>query len=207
MSESKAGRALIIVDIQNDFCPGGSLAVEHADEIVPIANSLAWEFKAAGDLVVATRDVHPADHGSFASVAGVEVGTVGELGGVEQVFWPDHCVEGTPGADYHPGLDYSLFDAEFVKGTDRMIDSYSGFYDNDHQTSTGLAQYLRNNGIEDVTVIGLATDFCVAATARDAIAEGFRTTVVAGACRGVDLAPGDSERTLAELEQLGVKVV
>lgn len=207
MSTTQSRRALILVDIQNDFCPGGALAVEHGDEVVPVANRLAAEFAAAGDLVVATRDLHPAGHGSFASATGAEVGTLGELGGVEQVLWPDHCVEGTPGADYHPGLDVSLIDAEFTKGRDKGIDSYSGFYDNDHRSSTGLAEYLREQGVGAVTVLGLATDYCVAATARDALAEGFATTVASEGCRAVNVDPADGERALSELRGLGVEVV
>jgi nicotinamidase/pyrazinamidase len=206
MSTPRSKRALILVDIQNDFCPGGALAVDHGDEVVAVANRLAAEFAAAGDIVVATRDLHPADHGSFASVAGVAVGSLGELGGVPQVFWPDHCVEGTAGADFHPGLDRSLIDAEFVKGTDKAIDSYSGFYDNDHRTPTGLAEYLREEGVAAVTVIGLATDYCVAATARDARAEGFAVTVAAEGCRAVNITPDDGEQALAELAGLGVIV-
>ncbi|MDR2957210.1 MAG: bifunctional nicotinamidase/pyrazinamidase [Coriobacteriales bacterium] len=203
----KPRKALILVDIQNDFCPGGALAVDCGDEIVAVANRLAYQFVGSGDIVVATRDQHPANHGSFASSAGVKVGDIGQLGGVSQVFWPDHCVEGSPGAGFHPDLRLELIDQEFAKGTDKAIDSYSGFYDNDHQTSTGLAEYLREQDVKAVTIIGLATDYCVAATARDAQAEGFDTTVVAEGCRAVDINPGDGERALAELRKIGVKVV
>ena len=200
-------QALILVDIQNDFCPGGALAVTGGDEVVPVANRLALDMKAAGAIVVATRDLHPANHGSFASVAGVAVGTLGTLGGVAQVFWPDHCVKGTAGADYHPDLACELIDFEVVKGTDAAIDSYSGFYDNDHRSSTGLAKFLREKGVSAITVIGLATDYCVAATARDALVEGFAVTVVSAGCRAVDANAGDGERALAELSSLGVQVV
>ena len=206
-SPTTTREALILVDIQNDFCPGGALAVLDGDKILPVANRLAIQFAAAGNLVVATRDLHPADHGSFASVAEREVGELGELGGVPQVFWPDHCVMGTIGADYHPDLRVDLIDREFAKGTDARVDSYSGFYNNDRLSSTGLAEYLRASGVGSVTIVGLATDYCVAATARDAVAESFTTTVVSEGCRAVDLTPGDGDRALAELRQLGVKVV
>ena len=206
-TDSQVKQALILVDIQNDFCPGGALAVRNGNEVIAVANRLAWEFVSAGDLVVATRDLHPADHGSFASQAGAEVGELGCLGGVEQVFWPDHCVAGTEGADYPDDLRTDLIVREFVKGTDPGIDSYSGFFDNDHTTSTGLAEYLREHKVTAVTIVGLATDYCVAATARDAQAEGFQTTVVADGCRAVDISPGDGERALAELESIGIAVI
>ena len=200
-------QALILVDIQNDFCPGGALAVQGGDEVVAVANQLALEFVEKGGLVVATQDWHPADHGSFASQAGRAIGEVGLLGGIDQVFWPDHCIVETVGAELHSDLRVDLIDMVFAKGTDRNIDSYSGFYDNDHQTSTGLAEALRAAGVVAVTIVGLATDYCVAATARDAIAEGFAVTVVAAGCRAVDLTAGDGQRALDELEALGVEVV
>lgn len=200
--------ALIIVDIQNDFCPGGALAVDGGDQVVPVANRLAAQFKADGGLVVATQDYHPAGHGSFASEhPGAQVGEVGELGGLLQVFWPDHCVAGTWGAEFHPDLQVGLIDKVFVKGTDKRIDSYSGFYDNDHLSSTGLAGFLRSQGVAEVTVLGLATDYCVFATARDALAEGFQTTVVAEGCRAVNIQPDDGIRALEGLVLAGVTVI
>ncbi|MCL2137445.1 MAG: bifunctional nicotinamidase/pyrazinamidase [Coriobacteriia bacterium] len=200
-------KALILVDIQNDFCHGGALAVPDADEVVDVANRLAYQFIGSGDIVVATRDLHPPDHGSFASQAKVEVGTIGELGGITQVFWPDHCVLGSKGADFHPGLQLDLIDRVFAKGQDKHIDSYSGFFDNDHKTSTGLYDFLVEKNVSAVTIVGLATDYCVAATARDAIALGFDTTVVAEGCRAVDLAAGDGERALEDLRQIGVTII
>ncbi|MDR1422769.1 MAG: bifunctional nicotinamidase/pyrazinamidase [Coriobacteriales bacterium] len=205
---ARAGRALFLVDIQNDFCPGGALAVAEGDAVVAVANRLAQEFAAAGDLVVATQDRHPANHGSFASQhPGTAVGELGALGGVPQVFWPDHCVEGTTGADYHPALRRDLIDRVFPKGTDPGIDSYSGFYDNDHATATGLAGYLRDRGVEEVTILGLATDYCVKASALDALREGFAVWVVAEGCRAVELAPGDGEAALADMRAAGAVVV
>jgi nicotinamidase/pyrazinamidase len=202
-----AKRALILVDIQNDFCPGGALAVADGDAVVAPANKLATEFAACGDLVVATQDAHPANHGSFASQhAGAQVGDIVKLSGQDQVAWPDHCVDGTPGAAFHPQLRNDLINRVFKKGTDARVDSYSGFYDNDHTTATGLGAYLRDEGVSEVWVCGLATDYCVKATALDALGEGFKTTVYAPACRAVNLAPNDGEQALADLQAAGCAV-
>ena len=173
-------RALIIVDFQNDFTPGGALAVPDGDAIADRLNALA----ASGDydLVVATRDWHPPDHGSFA-----------ERGGP----WPVHCVAGTPGAKLHPALDRARIDAVIDKGQDPGTEGYSGF------DATSLAQLLRDRGIEHVTVVGLATDYCVKNTALDALRAGFAVTVDGGAVRGVEVDPGDAERALAEVRAAG----
>lgn len=197
-------RALILVDIQNDFCLGGALAVAGGSEVVTPANKLAQEFAGAGDLVVATRDAHPANHGSFASQhEGVKVGKIVELAGLDQIAWPDHCVEGTYGAEFHPELNTELISRVFDKGTNPHVDSYSGFYDNDRSSSTGLAEYLHAQNIEEVWVCGLATDYCVKATAQDALTEGFRVTVVAWACRAVNVAPNDGVNALKTLKDKG----
>jgi nicotinamidase/pyrazinamidase len=196
--------ALILVDIQNDFCPGGALAVDEGDKVVPVANRLARE--GGFDVVVATQDWHPPDHGSFASNhPGTQPGQVIELGGLEQVLWPAHCVQGTPGAQFHPDLDTSRVDRVFQKGTDPGIDSYSGFHDNGHRKSTGLAEWLRKQGVDTVTLCGLATDYCVKFTALDAVAEGFETHLVPEGCRGVELEPGDVAAALAEMREKGVR--
>ncbi len=195
-------KALILVDIQNDFVPGGALAVSEGDAVVPVANALArsGDF----DLVVATQDWHPAGHESFASAHdGHEAGQVIDLHGLDQVLWPVHCVQGTPGAEFVDALDTDAIDAVFQKGTDPTIDSYSGFFDNGRRKATGLGEWLRERGVTAVTVVGLATDYCVKFTALDAISEGFATTVVTEACRGVNLSPGDSERALEELAEAG----
>jgi len=194
--------ALILVDIQNDFCPGGALAVAHGDEVVEVANRVqaGWF-----DRIVATQDWHPADHASFAiNQPGRQPGEVIQLGGMDQVLWPAHCVQGTPGAEFHPRLDRSRIARVFQKGTDRTIDSYSGFFDNGHKKSTGLADYLRGEGITDVYVMGLATDYCVKYTALDARREGFNTFLIEDGCRGVELAPGDSLRAIGEMKVAGV---
>ncbi len=176
--------ALILVDIQNDFCPGGSLAVKEGDRIVPVVNELQKRFP----LIVATKDWHPVGHSSFASL------------------WPPHCVQETAGAEFVPGLDTSRVARVFLKGTDMEIDSYSGFFDNEHQRATGLGDYLKERGVTDVTIAGLATDYCVKYTALDALMLGFNTTVVADACRGVEVAEGDTERAVAEMVAAGVQV-
>ncbi len=197
-------RALILVDIQNDFCPGGALAVKDGDAVVEKANLLAEDFSAAGDLIVATQDAHPANHGSFASQHdGVKVGDIIKLAGLDQVAWPDHCIDGTPGAQFHPELKVELIRKVFKKGTDPRIDSYSGFYDNDHQSSTGLSVFLNDFGVSEVWVCGLATDYCVKATALDALREGFKVAVVADACRAVNMSPDDGDKALQEMHDKG----
>ena len=175
-------RALIVVDVQNDFCPGGALAVPEGDAVVEPINAMAREAR----FVVATRDWHPADHGSFA-----------ERGGV----WPVHCVAGTPGADLHPGVDRDLIDAVVDKGQAPDQEGYSGF------EGTSLSQLLRDRGVDAVDVVGLALDYCVKATALDARRAGFEVTVHRGATRAVEVAPGDGERAVEELRAAGVSVV
>lgn len=194
-------QALILVDIQNDFCPGGALAVPDGDAVVPIANRLMDKFP----LVVATQDFHPAAHRSFAANhPGRNVYDVIDLEGLSQVLWPVHCVAGSSGAEFHPQLRAAQLDAVFPKGTDVSIDSYSGFFDNGQRKATGLGDYLHARGVTDVFVMGLATDYCVKATALDAARLGFRTTVVEDGCRGVELSPGDVDAAKAELRAAGV---
>ena len=197
-------RALILVDIQNDFLPGGALAVPRGDEVVPLANRAQQEFA----LVVATQDWHPPDHRSFASVhPGRSPGELAELAGLPQILWPDHCVQGTHGAAFAAGLDMNRVEAIFRKGTDPHIDSYSGFFDNCHRKSTGLGDYLRGRGASEVHVMGLATDYCVKFTALDALELGFRTFIHLDGTRGVELRPGDVDRAVQELRAAGVQVV
>ena len=175
--------ALLLIDIQNDFIPGGALAVPGGDEIVDIVNKLQSKF----DLVVATQDWHPANHKSFASQhEGKQVFDKIELNGLEQVLWPDHCVQGTKGAAFSPELEMNRVEAIFKKGTDAAIDSYSGFYDNGHLKSTGMADYLRGKGVTDVYLAGLAGDYCVYFTAKDAITEGFQTYLIEDAIRSIN---------------------
>jgi nicotinamidase/pyrazinamidase len=197
-------RAFLMVDIQNDFVPGGALPTRNGDEVVPVANRLQTQF----ELVVATQDWHPVNHKSFASMhAGKFPGDVIDLNGLEQVLWPNHCVQGSRGADLHPALDRARIARIVQKGTDPEIDSYSGFFDNGHRKSTGLEDYLRSEGVTDVYIVGLATDYCVRWTALDALRLGFVTHVIPDGCRGVELQPGDIERAIEEMRGAGARIV
>ena len=197
-------RALLLVDIQNDFMPFGALPVPDGDAVVAVANALMARFP----LVVATQDWHPSDHGSFASAhPGHAPGDVIDLGGVAQVLWPDHCVQGSPGASLHSALDVGGIDHVVRKGTDPAIDSYSAFYDNGHLKDTGLAAFLNERGVDELVVVGLATDYCVKFTVLDAAGLGFGVTVVEDGCRAVNLAPGDGEAAFAEMRAAGARVI
>jgi nicotinamidase/pyrazinamidase len=196
--------ALILVDLQYDFMPGGALAVAEGDRVLPIADRLMPMF----DVVVATQDWHPAEHGSFASRhPGKRPGDVVELSGASQVLWPDHCVQGTHGAELHDELDQGEIDHVVLKGTDPEIDSYSGFHDNQRRRATGLADYLRQRGVTDVYIMGLATDYCVKFTALDAVSHGFTTYLIEDGSRGVNLNPGDVDKAIEEMNTAGVRVV
>lgn len=195
---------LILVDLQNDFMPGGALAVPNGDKVIPIANRLSPQF----DYVVASQDWHPANHRSFASQhTNRSPGDVIDLDGISQVLWPDHCVQGSPGAALHASLDLAPVREVFRKGIDRNLDSYSTFYDNARRRSTGLAEHLQSRQVNSVHLLGLATDFCVKFSALDAASLGLRTHVVAEGCRGIDLASGDVERAWHEMRAAGVKIV
>lgn len=196
-------RALIVSDLQYDFCPGGALAVKEGDAIVPLINELQERF----ELVVATQDWHPRDHGSFAATHGREPGEVIDLDGLEQILWPVHCVQGERGAELVAGLSRERIARIFQKGTDPRVDSYSGFFDNGRRQATGLGDYLKEKGVTEVYVVGLTTDYCVKYTALDARDLGFETRVIIDACRAVDLHPGDLERALEEMNSAGVKVI
>jgi nicotinamidase/pyrazinamidase len=196
-------RALILVDLQHDFCPGGALAVKDGDQVIAVANALQSKF----NVVIATQDWHPADHGSFAANhPETEPGDEIELDGLPQILWPVHCVQGTRGAELAEGLDRSRIARVFRKGTDPTVDSYSGFFDNGHRHATELAEYLREHNVDEVHVTGLATDYCVKFTALDAQKLGFRTTVIEDACRGVERKPGDVDRAIEEMRQAGVRI-
>jgi nicotinamidase/pyrazinamidase len=196
-------RALILVDIQNDFCPGGALAVADGDAVVSIANRLMTTV----DLVVATQDWHPENHGSFASNnPGRKVFDLADLGGLPQVMWPAHCVQWTGGAQFHPGLNTRRIARVFPKGTDPTIDSYSGFFDNGKRKATGLGEWLKTQAVDEVLICGLATDYCVKATAIDAAQLGFRTVLIEDGCRGVAMKTTDIPDALAAMRQAGVTV-
>ncbi|MGW8193463.1 MAG: bifunctional nicotinamidase/pyrazinamidase [Desulforhopalus sp.] len=193
-------KALVIVDLQNDFCPGGPLAVADGDAIVVGINHLASRF----EVVVTTQDWHPHNHGSFASnhekARPFDMGT---LSGREQVLWPDHCVQNTKGAELHPNLQVKA--QNFVKGTDPEADSYSGFFDN-NGVSTGLHEYLEQMEVNQVYICGLATDYCVKFTVLDALKLGYATIVLEDLCRGVNMDPSDTGKALEEMQGAGASI-
>lgn len=179
-----AEEALIVIDVQNDFCPGGALAVAGGDEIIPRINALMDEF----GTVVLTQDWHPASHASFAANhPGAAPFSLTEMPYGPQVLWPVHCVQGTAGAEFHPGLRTNPAQLVIRKGFRPEIDSYSAFFENDRSTPTGLEGYLRSRGISRLVLVGLATDYCVAYSAADAARLGFAVTILEGACRAIDM--------------------
>ena len=194
---------LLVIDVQNDFCPGGSLAVPDGDAILPTVNRLAREFAH----VILTQDWHPPGHSSFASAhPGRQPYETTEMDYGPQILWPDHCVQDTPGAAFRAGLDVPRAELVLRKGFHRAIDSYSAFRENDRRTATGLAAYLRERGFERVTLCGLATDFCVLYSALDAREAGFATSVVIDACRGIDH-EGSLARACAAMREAGVTLI
>lgn len=194
--------ALIVIDVQNDFCPGGALAVPGGDEVLPLVNRLIGAF----EHVILTQDWHPAGHSSFASShAGQSPFATIRMPYGDQTLWPDHCVQGTPGAEFHRDLAWTKAELVIRKGFRKAIDSYSAFYENDRTTPTGLAGYLRERGLNRLVMVGLATDFCVAYSALDAARLGFETTVVMDACRAIDL-DGSLAAAEAQMRQAGVKL-
>ncbi len=195
-------RALLLVDLQNDFLPGGALAVPRGDEVIEVANRLIAS--GAHALHVATQDWHPADHGSFASQhAGRKPYDQGELAGLPQTLWPDHCVQGSHGAALAEKLDRARIASIVPKGTDRTIDSYSGFFDNARRRTTGLERVLREARIDALDVVGLATDYCVKATVLDALELGFAVRLFEDGVRAVELTPGDGARALGAMRARG----
>jgi len=195
-------KAFIIVDVQNDFCPGGALPIKDGDKVVPIINSIQHKF----DLVLATQDWHPKGHCSFAGTHGKKPGERVTLGGIEQILWPEHCVRDTFGAELLAGLDKGRIEKIFHKGSDKDIDSYSAFFDNRHLRATGLGEYLKERGVTEVHIAGLALDYCVKYSSLDSVRLGFKTTVIESACRGIDLVPGDIEKAVQEMKDIGVNV-
>ncbi len=197
-------KTLLLVDIQSDFLPGGALAVPDGDAVVPVVNRLQLLFP----LIAATQDWHPMDHGSFAANhSGRRPFEASELNGLPQTLWPNHCVQGTRGADFAPGLERGRIAQVFHKGEDPGIDSYSGFFDNGHRKSTGLGEWLRARGVREIYIAGLATDYCVKFSALDAVRLGFKTFVIEDACRGVNLLPDDSARALEEMRRAGAGII
>ena len=197
-------KTLILVDIQNDFLPDGALAVPDGDEIIPIANKLQAVFP----IVVATQDWHPVNHSSFAiNHLGKKTFEQIDLNGLPQTLWPVHCVQNTLGAAFPTGLKQDRIAKVFQKGTDEGIDSYSGLFDNGHRKSTGLGEWLKQKGVTEVFVCGLATDYCVKFTALDAVQFGFKTFLIEDASRGVGLRPDDVKNAIADMNRAGVVIV
>lgn len=199
--------ALLLIDLQNDFCPGGALAVTAGDGVIPVANQAIAACLARGEPVVASQDWHPANHRSFAVNSHAEVGTLGELEGLPQVWWPVHCVQGSHGADFHPQLQRQHIKAVFRKGQETDIDSYSAFFDNGHRAQTELHGWLQSQGVRRLAIMGLATDYCVKFSVLDALAAGYPTQVIVDGCRGVNLQPDDSERALQDMARAGAQLV
>lgn len=202
MPQPRPDAALIVIDLQNDFCPGGALAVEDGNAVLEPVNRIMSAFPC----VVLTQDWHPADHSSFAAnhPGAAAFSTMGMSYG-PQVLWPTHCVQGTPGAGFHPSLGVGAAQLVIRKGFRTGMDSYSAFFENDHATSTGLGGYLRERGVGSVWLAGLATDFCVAYSALDAVAQGFEVTLVEDACRGIDL-DGSLETAMDRMRAAGIAV-
>lgn len=197
-------KALILVDIQYDFIPGGALAVADGDKVVSVANEWMPKF----EHVIATQDWHPAGHQSFASEhAGKNPGDMIDLHGLPQILWPDHCVQGSHGAEFVEELEFPPNLEVFQKGTNPEIDSYSGFWDNGRRANTGLGDYLKKLGVTQLWVMGLATDYCVKFTVLDAVSEGFETFVIRDGCRGVNLSAGDDEKAFEEMERAGATLI
>ncbi len=196
-------KTLLLVDVQNDFSPTGALPVPEGDQIVSVINRLLPHF----EHVIATQDWHPAGHASFASVHGKNPGEVIDLNGIAQIMWPDHCVQGSFGAEFIEQLNTDAIEHVVQKGTDQAIDSYSGFFDNQRLQATGLSDYLRRQGLTDVYIVGLATDYCVKFTALDSAEQGFNTWVIKDACRGVNMQDGDVEKAFLEMEAAGCQLI
>ncbi len=196
-------KALILVDLQNDFVAPGALPVPDGVAVVAVANQWMPEY----ELVVATQDWHPPDHLSFASQhQGLQAGQLFELDGLPQVAWPDHCIQGTRGADFINQLNLHGIHHVVRKGMDRRIDSYSGFFDNGHRQATGLDTFLKQHRVDSVDIMGLATDYCVRFTALDAVACGYETSLILEGCRGVELHPGDIANAIDQMRQAGVSI-
>lgn len=197
-------KTLLLIDIQNDFLPGGALAVPEGDQIVPVVNGLMSDY----ELIVATQDWHPLDHGSFAvNHLSSELYAQVELDGLPQTLWPVHCVQNTGGALFAPGLDTRHITQVFQKGLNPQVDSYSGFFDNGHRQDTGLSAWLNERGVRSIDVAGLATDYCVKYSVLDALQLGFEVRLILPACRGVNLRADDVSHAIAEMKTAGAIVV
>jgi nicotinamidase/pyrazinamidase len=196
-------KVLLIEDVQNDFLPGGALGIPEGDKIIPIINALQEIFPC----VLATKDWHPLKHISFASTHGRQPGEIIEIEGLRQELWPDHCIQGSKGAEFAPSLHSGKIQKVFFKGSDSKIDSYSSFYDNAHLRSTGLGEYLQQLGCDELYIVGLATDYCVKYSVLDASRLGFKIYVIIDACKGIELKEGDIERAIAVIKEAGAHII
>lgn len=196
-------RALLLVDLQNDFCAGGALAVPQGDSTIDIANRLIDWCATHGDVIVASLDWHPINHGSFASQHQVAPYSQGQLDGLVQTFWPDHCVQNSEGAALHPLLEQRAINKTFYKGENPQVDSYSAFFDNGRRQATELNAWLQQNHISDLIIMGLATDYCVKFTVLDALDLGYTVNVITDGCRGVNIQPQDSTQAFMEMAAAG----
>ncbi len=196
--------ALLIVDVQNDFLPGGNLAVPDGDQIIPVINNLQKKFR----ILVASRDWHPANHGSFASNhPGHIPGDVIQLNRLEQILWPDHCIQGSPGAELSPLLNRNLIQRIIFKGTDPEVDSYSAFFDNGHKIETELHKYLQKKNVNRLFITGLAADVCVYFTVKDALQLGYKTFLITDATKGVNMKSDDTSNALTDMKQKGAQLI
>lgn len=200
----RSKKALLIIDVQNDFFSGGTLAIPDGQKIFPVLNEV---MKFPFDLFIATKDWHPVNHVSFAITHGKEIGDKIIVNGVEQVLWPVHCVQNTFGSDFCPGWDTSKIDKVIYKGSDIGVDSYSAFFDNQRNKSTGLIDYLKNNDCNTIYVVGVATDYCVKYSVLDALKLGLITYVIIDACSGVNLNPDDTAKALHEMKSAGAVLI
>lgn len=196
-------KTLIITDVQHDFMPGGALGVAGANEIIPVINELIPKF----DHILATQDWHPRRHISFASTHNKQIGEKILVDGVEQILWPDHCIQNTHGAELARGLHREKIAATLHKGTDLKIDSYSTFYDNARKRHTGLAKHLHKHDLKDLYFVGVATDYCVLYSVLDSLELGFNTWVIQDACRAINLNPGDEKRALEKMLAKGAQII
>lgn len=197
-------KTLLLVDLQNDFVPGGSLPVKNGHKIIPLVNELVHQ---PFDLIIATKDWHPHDHCSFAENFGKKPGNHVDVNGIDQILWPTHCVQGSWGAEFAPGWDTTKVDKIIYKGTDSQIDSYSTFFDNARMRSTGLEHFLREKGVKKIYIAGLATDYCVKYSVLDAIQLGFEPWVILEACKGVNLKKQDTKNALALMQKAGANFI
>ena len=198
-------KALILVDIQNDFCKGGALAVKDGELTVPVANKLIDLFHKNENMVIGTKDWHPAEHKSFAVNSNGNIGELGELNGLPQVWWPVHCVQNETGSKYHS--DLKIVDCTIFKGQDPEVDSYSAFFDNGKKYKTELDDLLKKNSVDTLYIMGLATDYCVKFTVLDALELGYKVYLVEDGCRGVNISPEDSQKAIEEMKNKGTVII